>query len=217
MNRINRTTRPNPTAIMQLSVCSLACVLTLPACSSSGSRSTSSRVNEIDPAIAYSQRQRVEALKHYDRANELSADGKTEEALEEYRKSLELDDQLYAAWNNMGQLLMNEGNYADAVTAFQIAAGIESTDPRPVYNTGLAYQRVGWAADAYASYERALTRDANYIPAMRGLTRSAEMMGKADQKLLEVIKQAQLRESDEQWRDYFRAQYARVETLLDNR
>jgi hypothetical protein len=52
---------------------------------------------------------------------------------------------------------------------------------------------------------------------MRGLTRSAEMMGKADQKLLEVIKQAQLRESDEQWRDYFRAQYARVETLLDNR
>ena len=177
----------------------------------------SNNLNEIDPAIAYRQRQRAEAREHYELATDLAQEGKTEEALQEYRNALELDDKLYAAWNNMGQLLMNERNYADAVAAFQIAAGIEPSDPRPLYNTGLAYQRVGWAADAYASYENALARDPMYIPAMRGLIRSAEMLGTGNIELLEIIKQAQLRERDEQWRDYFRQQRDRVELLLDNR
>lgn len=189
----------------------------LPACSSSSSRRPTSKADSIDPALAYARRQREEARTHYTKALALSAKGKSEEALQEYRNALELDDQLYAAWNNMGQLLMDKGNYADAVAAFQIAAGIEPSDPRPLYNTGLAYQRVGWASDAYTSYDRALTRDPNYLPAMRGLARSAEMLGGSNAHLLQVIKTAQLQERDEQWRDYFRAQYDRVQTLLDER
>lgn len=191
----------------------------LPACTSApaSERDRSRQGGEIDPTIADARRQRDEARSHYAKALNLSAKGKTDEALEEYRNALDLDDQLYAAWNNMGQLLMDEGNYADAVAAFQIAAGIEPTDPRPLYNTGLAYQRVGWASDAYASYERALIRDPAYLPAMRGLTRSAEMMGTANTALLQVIKEGQLQERDEQWRDYFRAQYQRVQNLLDKR
>ncbi|MBM92417.1 MAG: hypothetical protein CMJ35_14835 [Phycisphaerae bacterium] len=199
-----------------MSLLGLTVTLPLGACSSSSSRN-SNNLNEIDPAIAYRQRQRAEAREHYELATDLAQEGKTEEALQEYRNALELDDKLYAAWNNMGQLLMNERNYADAVAAFQIAAGIEPSDPRPLYNTGLAYQRVGWAADAYASYENALARDPMYIPAMRGLIRSAEMLGTGNIELLEIIKQAQLRERDEQWRDYFRQQRDRVELLLDNR
>ncbi len=186
-------------------------------CSSTSTRSDSGALSEIDPAIAYARRQRAEAREHYTTATELYKEGEHEAALAEYRKALELDDQLYAAWNNMGQLLMAQNNYADAVNAFQIAASIEPSDPRPVYNIGLAYQRVGWAADAYKSYEQALAREQYYLPAMRGLARSAEMLGSGDRQLLETIKQAQLRETDDQWRDYFRAQYSRVETLLENR
>jgi Tfp pilus assembly protein PilF len=208
----------NPAASVLIAMTlTAAAAAVLPACSGSSTRSRSGDLSEIDPALAYSRRQREEAREHYTRATELSAKGDTEGALAEYRKALELDDQLYAAWNNMGQLLMDKGNYADAVAAFQIASGIEPTDPRPLYNTGLAYQRVGWAADAYASYERALERDANYLPAMRGLARSAEMMGSSSLKLLEILKQAQLRERDEQWRNYFRAQRDRVEILIDER
>lgn len=207
-----------PLAMTPLAAALLAGLLLAPlgACTTSGSR-PGQRINEIDPGIAYKNRQRSEAREHYQRATELANKGKDEEALEAYRTALELDDQHYASWNNMGQLLMEQNNYADAVAAFQIAAGIEPTDPRPVYNTGLAYQRVGWAADAYASYEKALARDPNYIPAMRGLVRSAEMLGSGSTELLDIIKQAQLRERDEQWRDYFRQQHARVQLLLDNR
>lgn len=208
-----------PLAMHPLTAALLAGVLLAPlsACTTTSSSRPGQRIDEIDPGIAYKNRQRSAAREQYQRATELAAKGKDEEALEAYRATLELDDEHYAAWNNMGQLLMEQNNYADAVAAFQIAAGIEPTDPRPVYNTGLAYQRVGWAADAYASYEKALARDPNYIPAMRGMVRSAEMLGSGSTQLLDIIKQAQLRERDEQWRDYFRQQQARVKQLLDNR
>lgn len=209
--------RTNTTPSLKLTLGVLCAAMILPACSGTSSRNNGAGAGEIDPALAYARRQRAEAREHYTLATKLAADGKEDEALAEYRKALELDDKLYAAWNNMGQLLMGQKNYADAVAAFQIAANIEPSDPRPHYNIGLAYQRVGWAQDAYHSYEQSLSRDPNYIPAMRGLTRSAEMLGSGDRALLEVIKQAQLRESDEQWRDYFRAQYQRVETLIANR
>ncbi len=194
----------------------LCAAMALPACSSTSTRSGKGAPGEIDPAIAYARRQRAEAREHYTIATELAAEGKDDEALAEYRKALELDDHLYAAWNNMGQLLMAKKNYADAVSAFQIAANIEPSDPRPLYNIGLAYQRVGWANDAYLSYEQALNRDPNYLPAMRGLARSAEMLGKGDRKLLEVLKQGMLRETDESWRNYFTAQYERVKNLIEN-
>lgn len=213
---IPANTKTHATPLM-LALLVIGAGATLPACSSASSRGGQGNINEVDPALAYSRRQREEARTHYAKALKLSGEGKDEAALDEYRAALELDDELYAAWNNMGQLLMDKGNYADAVAAFQIAAGIEPTDPRPLYNTGLAYQRVGWASDAYTSYERALQRDRNYLPAMRGLTRSAEMLGSANPKLLQTIREAQLQERDEQWRDYFRAQYDRVELLLEDR
>ncbi len=185
-------------------------------CSSSSPRTEGSRVSEINPAIAYSQRRRAQALEQYRRASTLHAQGETDEALSAYRKALELDDKLYGAWNNMGQLLMDQGNFADAVSAFKIASGIEPTDPRPEYNIGLVYQKVGWAQDSFEHFQSALDRDPNYIPALRGIIRSAEMLGKGDPQILGYIRNAQLRETDEQWNDYLSTQYYRVEAYITN-
>ncbi|NQX95990.1 MAG: tetratricopeptide repeat protein [Erythrobacter sp.] len=194
----------------------LAAPALLTGCASSSSTPRDrSALEEIDPTSAYNQRRMAEAREQLSLATQLQREEKYGEALEAYRRALELDDKLYAAWNNMGQLLMQQENYADAVSAFQIASSIEPSDPRPLYNIGLAYQTVGWASDAYDNYENALQRDPYYIPAMRGIARSAEMLGKGDRKLLETIKQAQLREREEKWRNYFRDQYRRVEILLE--
>ncbi|MBL4698282.1 MAG: tetratricopeptide repeat protein [Phycisphaerales bacterium] len=181
-------------------------------CSSSGTRdgSSSEATNEINPSIAFARRQRAEALEHYQKASALHLDDKFDDALSEYRLALELDDKLYAAWNNMGQLLMAEGNYHDAVSAFQIASGIETTDPRPEYNIGIAYQKVGWANDSYTHFKNAIERDPNYVPALRGLIRSAEMLGMGDPQIMDYIRNAQLRETDEQWVAYLSTQYYRV-------
>jgi len=201
-------------AMILCAACSF-CSFSLVACSSSSPRSdNSSSIEEINPAISYVQRRKQEALQHYSTASQFHLDEQYEEALAEYRKALELDDKLYAAWNNMGQLLMAQGNYADAVSAYQIASGIETTDPRPEYNIGLAYQKVGWAEDSFTHFENSLARDANYIPALRGVVRSAEMLGTGDSKILGYIKNAQLRETDEKWREYFSTQKYRVEAYI---
>lgn len=207
------------TIIKGIMMCAAGALIALPmqGCTSSTPRTNSSSLSEIDPAIAYSMRQHEEAIKHYNAASQFHSDGMTDEALGEYRKALELDDMLYAAWNNMGQLLMAQGNYSDAVAAYKIASGIELADPRPEYNIGLVYQKVGWAQDSYNHFKNAIERDPNYRPALRGLIRSAEMLGKGDLQILEYIRTAQLRETDEQWIAYLSTQYYRVEAYIANR
>ena len=208
----------NPALLRGSATCLLAGLLFATGCasSSSGTRSGAGALNEIDPVIAEMNRKRAKALEHYAKASQLYTEGKYDEALSEYRTTLELDDQLYAAWNNMGQLLLNQGNYADAVSAYQIASGLEPSDPRPEYNIGHAYQKVGWAQDAFKHFKNALERDPNYLPALHGVIRSADMLGIADASIMKYIRTAQLRETNEQWRTYLSTQQYRVQAILDD-
>jgi tetratricopeptide (TPR) repeat protein len=168
-----------------------------------------------DPVEAYNQRSRAEALSLFRQASQLHEDGEFEKALVKYRESIEKDNTIFAAWNNMGQLLMQQKNYADAVAAYKIASDLQKTDPRPDYNIGLAYQTIGWADESYDHFQRSLDRDSNYLPSLRGAVRSAEMLGIGDQNVLEFIRNGQLRENDDQWREYFDRQRFRVEKLID--
>lgn len=185
---------------------------TTPACSSSP------RLPErADPAAAIDElaRRRAEAGRLAREAERLEGSDPAK-AMETYRRALALDDSLHNAWNNLGLLLMNKGEYADAVSAFQVAGDLMPADPRPVYNIGLAYQRNGWGEEAYRHFAMALERDRSHLPSMRGFVRAAEMTGRADERTVEVIRAATMRETDDRWRDYFQRQRFRVEALLDN-
>ncbi len=205
------------TTVALIGLFSLPIVMPIAGCSSSSKRSTADKMmDEINPAIAYAQRQKAEAIEHYNIASELHAEGKNIEAIAEYRKSLELNQKFYPSWNNMGQLLMSEGNFNDAVSAFRIASGLELEDPRPEYNIGLVYQKLGWEEDAFEHFQTALEREPHFIPALRGIIKSANALGLGNEQIMEYIRTAQLHDSDEAWRDYFRKQHYRVQALMDN-
>lgn len=215
---ISTTATPNTPIARRLHAplgCLLGAMIAIPmwGCASTSTR-PDSRLNEIDPTIAHARQRQQNALEHYNTASDLHLEGKTNEALGEYRKALELNDKLYAAWNNMGQLLMELGNYPDAVAAYQIASGIEPTDPRPEYNIGLVYQRLGWGQDSHEHFKLAIDRDPNYLPALHGIIRSADMLGLGDPEILAYIRNAQLRETDEQWKTYLSSQFYRVQALI---
>ncbi len=140
-----------------------------------------------------------------------------ETAIETYRRALALDDSLHNAWNNLGLLLMDRGAYSDAVAAFQVASDLMPGDPRPPYNIGLAYQRNGWGDEAFRNFAIALERDPSHLPSLRGYVRAAEMIGRADDTLVEKIKTATMRETDERWREYFQRQRFRVEAMMEVR
>ena len=204
-----------PSNARSLLTIACACAI-LVGCSSSNDRKWSETAQPAnDPVEAYKQRSRGEALALFRQASQLHEDGEFDRALVKYRESIEKDNTIFAAWNNMGQLLMQQKNYADAVAAYKIASDLQLSDPRPDYNIGLAYQTIGWADESYEHFQRSLDRDPNYLPSLRGIVRSAEMLGIGDQHVLGHIRNGQLRETNDQWREYFDRQRFRVEKLIE--
>ena len=188
-----------------------------PGCTSTSTRKSADNAASSSPVEAYSSRRHEDALEHIRKAEALEAGGDDEGAILEYRAALEIKNTMFAAWNNMGHLLMKQSNYADAVSAFQIASRLQPMDPRPEYNIGLAYQRVGWAQDSLVHFELALDRENAYLAALRGYVRSTEMVGQANQQTLDYIRTALLRETQEEWKTYFQRQKFRVESQISTR
>ncbi len=204
--------------LLRLLACScatLAGLSVMNACSGSSTRDIQANTQPSDPVEAYKQRSRTKALELFRQASQLHENGNFDEAIALYRQSIEEDNSIFATWNNMGQLLMQQKNYADAVAAYKIASDLQISDPRPDYNIGLAYQTIGWGEESYTHFQRSLDRDPNYLPSIRGAVRSAEMLGIGDQQVLGFIRNGQLREGDAQWREYFDRQRFRVEKLIE--
>ncbi|MEZ6244047.1 MAG: tetratricopeptide repeat protein [Phycisphaerales bacterium] len=167
-----------------------------------------------DPAMISPERRHSEAVKAAGEAEKLANSGRIDEAIAKYQEALAMAGDLQGAWNNLGELYMRRGDYADAVSAFGVAADLVPTDPRPLYNSGLVYQKVGWAKDAMEQYARALERDPSMQDALRGHTVAADMLAYADQKTLDYIRRGLLREKDPTWRAFFERQRFRVEAQM---
>ena len=202
---MNRQTRKLARAVVALSLAGAAAgVALLGGC---GERNR-------DPMLMTGEDRRGEALEISRDAERLARMGKTDDAILRYQEALAISGDLSGAWNNLGELYMRRGDYADAVSAFGVASGLTPTDPRPLYNTGLVYQKGGWADDAIEHYAQALTRDPNMQEALRGHTVAADMLGRADDRTLEHIRRGLLRETDPQWREFFERQRFRVEAQM---
>lgn len=160
---------------------------------------------------------REEALRLAKQAQRRAEEGKTDEAIELYQRAVTAWREMPAAWNNLGVLLMRKQNYADAVSAFKVAADLSQTDPRPMENIALSYMRSGWASDALRYFGMALERDPNRIESLRGAVRAAEMVRARDDATLERIRRALLIETDPQYRAYFERQQQLVGAAIAGR
>lgn len=137
-------------------------------------------------------------------------------AIEMYREVVMIYRDLYPAWNNLGTLLMEQDRYLEAAEAFNTAASMAPRDPRPVYNIGLLYDRSGYLDDARDFYGRALRRDENYLPALRGMIRADSILNEDDERTLGLIRRALRLERNEKWREWLRLRQIRIENNLDD-
>ena len=165
-----------------------------------------------EPALRAQRHEEAMAL--IEQAERHADAGRADDAIAAYQEAIAASPRIAAAWNNLGELLMQRDRYADAVSAFDTAANLEPGDPRPLYNAGVVYQKQGWAFEALKKFELALGRESGYLPALRGAVRSAEMLNRADTSTLTHIRNASLIEADPVWRDYFQRQRFRVEAGL---
>ena len=135
---------------------------------------------------------------------ERAAEAETpEEAARLYRQAVGAWDDFPAAWNNLGVLLLERGEYLNAAEAFVSASERASTDPRPLYNLGLTWERTQHLREASEHYQSALKRDPRYLPALRGVIYANDRLGLTTQETLERLRVALMIEDDPEWRDYF--------------
>lgn len=132
-------------------------------------------------------------------------------AMDLYRQSIEQSGDLWSAWNNLGVLHMQRGEYAEAARMFQVAADVSPTDPRPLENLGVLYHQNGNDREALQAFKQALAREPNYLPAVRGAVRTAKRLGLNDEASLELVRRGLMLESDPEWRRVFEAEQVRLE------
>ena len=150
----------------------------------------------------------------YDLARKASAAqqaGKIDEATDLYRQALNVWPEIPSAWNNLGLLLMDQNNYMDAVDAFKTAARQDPSDPRPLINVGVAYDRTGWAEEALTAYSQALERRPNDRDALLGAILANHRLLGADRPALDRVRTALMLEQDADTRAWLERERFRIE------
>lgn len=146
-------------------------------------------------------------------AEEAYKSRKPVEAFEKYRLAVQEYSEFPAAWNNLGVLLMEQENYLSAAEAFATAGDLSPTDPRPIFNLGLCWDKRNYLNDARIYYRRALERDKNYLPALRGTIRADSLLNDQSEETLMLIERALALESDDAWQKWLKLQRIRIENL----
>lgn len=139
-----------------------------------------------------------------------------EKAIRKYQAAIQTYQQLPAAWNNLGVLLMEQGGFVQASEAFKQAAELSPSDPRPVYNLGVIWDRRGYVREARTFYAKAIRRDRSYLPALRAAIRADAVLSEGSDQTLEWLERALMREQDKKWRDWMKLQRVRIEQQLSS-
>jgi tetratricopeptide (TPR) repeat protein len=98
------------------------------------------------------------ARKEYDKGVNLDKSGKTDDAIDHYRKAIDLYPDFYAARNNLGTALMNRSEYSQAKEQFEKVVALNATDAASYFNLANLYILTKQAENAQLWIERGLSR-----------------------------------------------------------
>lgn len=105
---------------------------------------------------------------HFILALALTGDGKLKEAIEEYKKVIELaqkDDPKLLAYYNMGNAYADLGEYQNAIDSYKEAIKLDAELSKPHNNLGLAYAALGKLDEAAAEFAEAVQLRPSYAEA----------------------------------------------------
>jgi len=100
-------------------------------------------------------------LVHYNLGNAYMQNGKYDEAIFEFERTLRLRPNHARAYNNLGKIFVMQGRLAEAITAFKQAVAIKPGNAKAYNNLGGAYLMQGDADSAIAAIKRSLAINAN--------------------------------------------------------
>jgi tetratricopeptide (TPR) repeat protein len=116
----------------------------------------------------------------FERGSELEYDDAPEQAMAAYRRALELDASLPDAHLNLGRLLHEQGETAEAESHYRQALALRPGDATAVFNLGVALQDLGHLSAAAKAYETALASEPGYADAHYNLAGIYEKLGEKE-------------------------------------
>jgi len=161
--------------------------------------------------------QTVDLAKGHQLATDAYQISNSTKAIKAYKKALQTYQEQPAAWNNMGVLLMDEDQFVQAAEAFKQAAQLSPSDPRPLYNLGIVWDKRGYVREARRFYSNALDRDASYLPALRAGIRADSILQEGSDETLEWLERALMLERDTKWQHWMKLQRVRIEQQLSGK
>jgi len=104
-------------------------------------------------------------MAHYNLGIVLSEQGEAEQAIDHYRRAVDLRPDYAEAHYNLGRLLVEQGQLDDAIAHYERAAAINPADAEAQNNLGVTLFGIGRADDAIAHYRKALEIRPHYAEA----------------------------------------------------
>ena len=171
------------------------------------------RAGRLEEATAeYRQALRIKpdyAAAHNNLGSVLSSQGRLDEAIQQYREALADDPGYLAAHNNLGSALVSRGDPGEALPHFLEALRVSPEYRDAHYNIGHAYVLRGARATAIEHFRQVVRLDPDWAPglselawllatapedalhdagqAVRLAEHAADMTGKRDAKILDVL------------------------------
>ncbi|MBI4985425.1 MAG: methyltransferase domain-containing protein, partial [Rhodocyclales bacterium] len=99
-------------------------------------------------------------------------------------RALDLDAGSASRCNDLGNVLVQVGDLANAATAFRLALQLDDADANVWNNLGAVLQRQGDTAGAEDAYRSALRGDADFAPALGNLAALLAETGRAEESSL---------------------------------
>ncbi len=132
----------------------------------------------------------------------LDANEDPSQALEAYRKALEMDPGLAAACTNLGNLLYGRGDRESALHYYQQACAMDPDQPEAVYNLANILEEEGDLDMAIAEYRRVLRLQPNFADAHFNLALTLERVGgrvQAMEHWEKFLEQAEGSNTEQEW------------------
>ena len=98
------------------------------------------------------------ARREFQKAIDMGNKGEADEAIQHYRKAIDLYPDFYAARNNLGTALMNRSEYSQAKEQFEKVVALNATDAASYFNLANLYILTKQAEKAQLWIERGLSR-----------------------------------------------------------
>jgi superkiller protein 3 len=100
-----------------------------------------------------------------------------EQAIEAYRRAIELDQAYATPWNSLGEIYADQERSQEAITAFQRAIELDAKLSPPWRGLGDTYRALGRHQEATNAYKRAIELDLNDAWSYYGLGLIEEQVG----------------------------------------